>query len=237
MSQGATTQQSALNAYPKQAAVDRVLPKSKVYEHAGPNTRLKELFVKQVEQIVWAFKLAPETLHLPERPGVPEIQVFSIQLKTPELHRDVLRSIDGAIPFPIVFELAFERKMQAIAAYKRPNEADASRWVFSDYFASKWVPADCERSAMPIAVHLGGLYEQLLHRLIPLPARPQETLAELIARVEQTQAKQREVDKTSARLAKEKQFNRKVEINAQLRQLEAELDELKKTGDKYKEPK
>ncbi|HRK86967.1 MAG TPA: DUF4391 domain-containing protein [Alcaligenes faecalis] len=219
MSQGATTQQSALIAYPKQAAVDRILPKSKVYEHGGANTRLKELFVKQVEQIVWAFKLASETLHLPERPGVPEIQVFSIQLKGPELHRDVLRSIDGAIPFPIVFELTFEGKTQVIAAYKRPNETDTSRWVLSDYFASKWFPAGCERTTMPIALHLGGLYEQLLHRLIPLPARPQETLAELIERVEQAQAKQREVDKTSARLAKEKQFNRKVEINAQLRQL------------------
>ena len=72
---------------------------------------------------------------------------------------------------------------------------------------------------MPIALHLGGLYEQLLYRLIPLPARSQETLAELIERVEQAQAKQREVDKMTVRLAKEKQFNRKVEINAQLRQL------------------
>ncbi|WP_439273461.1 DUF4391 domain-containing protein [Pseudochrobactrum sp. HB0163] len=228
MSQAATTQQSALIAYPKQAAVDRVLPKSKVYEHGGANTRLKELFVEQVEQIVWAFKLAPETLHLPERPGVPEIQIFSIQLKGPELHRDVLRSIDGAIPFPIVFELNFDGRAQVVAAYKRPNEADASRRVLSDYFASKWFPAGCERTTMPIALHLGGLYEQLLHRLIPLPARPQETLAELIARVEQAQAKQREVDKTSARLAKEKQFNRKVEINAQLRQLKNELEILKR---------
>lgn len=219
MSQGATTQQSALIAYPKQTAVGRVLPKSKIYEHGGVNTRLKEMFVQQVEQIVWAFKLAPETLHLPERPSVAEIQVFSIQLKTPELHQDVLRSIDGAIPFPIVFELVFEGKTQVIAAYKRPNEADASRWVLSDYFASEWVSAGCERTAMPIALHLGGLYEQLLHRLIPLPVRPQETLAELVARVEQAQAKQREVDKASARLAKEKQFNRKVEINAELRQL------------------
>lgn len=79
---------------------------------------------------------------------------------------------------------------------------------------------------MPIALHLGGLYEQLLHRLIPLPARPQETLAELVARVEQVQAKQRELDRTMARLAKEKQFNRKVEINAQLRQLHKDLQEL-----------
>ncbi|KGP03313.1 methyl-accepting chemotaxis protein [Alcaligenes faecalis] len=219
MSQGATTHPSALIAYPKQAAFGRVLPKSKIYEHSGANTRLKELFVEQVEQIVWQYKLAPETINLPARPGVPEIQIFSIQLKTPELHADVLRCIDGAIPFPIVFELTFDGRTQVVAAYKRLNEADSSRWVLSDYFASDWLPMDSERTAMPVALHLGGLYEQLLHRLIPLPARPQETLAELVARVEQAQAKQREVDKTSARLAKEKQFNRKVEINAQLRQL------------------
>lgn len=217
---------SALVTYPTQAAFGRVLPKSKIYEHGHTNTRLKDLFVKQVEQIVWQYKLAPETLHLPARPGVPEIQVFSLQLKTPELHGDVLRCIDGAIPFPIVFELIFDGRTQVTAAYKRPNEADASRWVLSDYFASGWQLTDSERTAMPVALHLGGLYEQLLYRLIPLPARPQETLAELVARVEQAQAKQRELDKTQARLAKEKQFNRKVEINATVRQLKSELESL-----------
>lgn len=116
-------------------------------------------------------------------------------------------------------ELNFQGRTQVIAAYKRPNEADSSRWVLSDYVATEWLPTDLERTALPIALHLGGLYEQLLHRLIPLPARPQETLSELVTRVEQAQAKQREVDTASARLAKEKQFNRKVEINAQLRQL------------------
>lgn len=227
MSQDTTTQQqAALIAYPKQAAFGRVLPKNKIYEHSGANTRLKDLFVKQVEQIVWQYKLAPETLHLPARPGVPEIQIFSIQLKTPELHGDVLRCIDGAIPFPIVFELTFDGRTQVTAAYKRPNESDASRWVLSDYCATDWLPIDGERTAMPVALHLGGLYEQLLHRLIPLSARPQETLAELVARVEQAQAKQRELDKTTARLAKEKQFNRKVEINATVRQLKSELESL-----------
>ncbi|MCD0497964.1 DUF4391 domain-containing protein [Achromobacter sp. MY14] len=217
---------SALIAYPKQAAFGRVLPKNKICEHSGANTRLKDLFVKQVEQIVWRYKLAPETLHLPARPGVPEIQIFSIQLKAPELHTDVLRCIDGAIPFPIVFELTFDGRTQVTAAYKRPNEADTSRWVLSDYFASDWLSMDGERTAMPVALHLGGMYEQLLHRLIPLSARPQETLAELVARVEQAQAKQRELDKTTAQLAKEKQFNRKVDINAELRKLKNEVNRL-----------
>lgn len=217
---------AAFISYPKQAAFGRTLPKNKIYEHSGANTRLKDLFVEQVEQIVWQYKLAPETINLPAKAGVPELQIFSLQLKTPDLNLDVLRCIDGAVQFPIIFELSFDGRTQVIAAYKRPNESDASRWVLSDYFATAWLPSDIERAAMPLALDLGGLYEQVLHRLIPTPARPQESLADLVARVELVGAKQREVEKATSRLAKEKQFNRKVEINAHLRQLKNELEEL-----------
>jgi len=213
-------------SYPRQAAFGRVLPKNKIYEHSGANSRLKDLFVEQVEQIIWQYKLAPETINLPAKPGVPEVQVFAIQLKTPDLHLDLLRCIDAAVQFPIVFELSFDGRTQVIAAHKRPNEADASRWVFSDYFASAWLPSDIERTAMPLALDLGGLYEQMLYRLISTPARPQENLADLVARVELLAAKQREVEKTASKLAKQIQFNRKVEINTALRQLKTELEQL-----------
>lgn len=212
--------------YPKQAAFGRTLPKNKIYEHSGANTRLKNLFVEQVEQIVWQYKLAPETINLPAKPGVPELQIFSIQLKTSELNLDVLRCIDGAVQFPIIFELSFDGRTQVIATYKRPNESDPGRWVLSDYFATAWLPSDIERAAMPLALDLGGLYEQAFHRLIPTPARPKENLADLVARVELVAAKQREVEKVASRLTKEKQFNRKVEINAHLRKLKNELEEL-----------
>ena len=217
---------AAFISYPKQATFGRNLPKNKIYEHSGANTRLKDLFVEQVEQIVWQYKLAPETINLPSKSGVPEIQVFTIQLKTPVLHLDVLRCIDGAVQFPIIFELSFDGQTQVVAAYKRPNESDASRWVLSDYFATAWLPSDAQRAAMPLALDLGGLYEQVLQRLIPFAARPQESLADLVTRVEQVAAKQREVEKMASKLAKEKQFNRKVEINAHLRQLKVGLQEL-----------
>ena len=212
--------------YPKQAAFGRTLPKNKIYEHSAANTRLKDFFVEQVEQIVWQYKLAPETINLPAKPGVPEVQVFAIQLKTPELNLDVLRCIDNAVQFPIIFELSFDGQTQVIAAYKRPNESDASRWVLSDYFATDWLLSDIDRAAMPLALDLGGFYEQVLHRLISTPARPQEKLTDLVARVELVAAKQREVEKAASKLTKEKQFNRKVEINASLRQLKTELEAL-----------
>jgi len=230
MNQETSTQKTALIAYPRQAAFGRVVPKNKIYEHSGANTRLKDLFVEQVEQIVWQYKLAPETINLPARPGVPEIQVFSIQLKSADLHEDVIRCIDGAVQFPILFELnqgqGEQAKTQVVAAYKRPSEADASRWVLSSYFTSDWMPAATARTAMPLALDMAHLYAALLQGLMPLPARPQETLPDWIARIEQAKAKRREVEKIQAKLAKEKQFNRKVEINATLRQLTSELEQL-----------
>ena len=221
---------SPLISYPQKAAFGRVLPKNKVYEHSGANTRLKELFVEEVEQIVWQYKLAPETINLPARPGVPEIQIFSIQLKTTELHEDVLRCIDGVVQFPLLFELnrgqGDQAKTQVVAAYKRPSEADASRWVLSSYFASDWMPAATARTSLPLALDMAHLYAALLQSLLPLSARPQEALPDWVARVELAACKRREVENTQAKLAKEKQFNRKVEINAILRQLKTELEQL-----------
>lgn len=46
---------------------------------------------------------------------MPEIQVFGIQLKTPELSFEVLRAIDQAVQFPIVFELAHAGRTQVVA--------------------------------------------------------------------------------------------------------------------------
>lgn len=214
-----TSGHEAFIGWPEQARFGRTLPKAKLYEHGHVNTRQKHLFVQQVEQIVWQYKLAPETINLPARPGVPEIQIFAIHLKTRDPGFDVLRCIDQAVPFPIVFELMHGSQIQVVAAYKRPNEADASRWVLSDYFSSGWLRADALRATMPLALHLAGLYDQLMRALISLPERSNESVEALVERFGQIQTLQREVDKATARLERERQFNRKVEINAQLRQL------------------
>lgn len=215
-----------LISFPQQAAFGRVLPKNKVYEHSRANARLKDLFVTQVEHIVWQYKLASETLKIPATPAVPEIQIFTLALKTPQLHDDVLHCIDRVVQYPILFELHYQGQVQAKACYKRPSEAGGGKWVGSDYFATKWLAADKSREPMPLALNLAALYEQLLRRLIPLAARSEESLSALIERAAQVRNKQREVERTQARLNREQQFNRKVEINAQLRQLKTDFERL-----------
>lgn len=217
---------TTLFEYPRNAAFGCVLPKSKIYEHAHPTTATKELFVRQVEKITWQYKLAPETINIKGTPSVPEIQVFSIALKDGELKPDVLRCIDQAIPFPILFELRFDDRVKPIASFKRPSEADAAKWVISEYFDGTWVPGHTPRKPLPMVFDLEALYGHLLTPLIPYPARPAEGLQARVQRMELIRLKQRELERCQARLRKEKQFNRKVAINAELRDLKQELENL-----------
>lgn len=217
---------TTLFEYPRNAAFGRVLPKSKIYKHGSPSTATKELFVRQVEQIAWQYKLAPETINIKGTLSVPEIQVFSVSLKDGELKTDVLRCIDQAIPFPILFELRYDGKVKPVAAFKRPNEADASKWVISEYFDGDWVSADTPRKPLPMVFDLEALYGHLLMPLMPYPALPGESLQTRVERMERIRLKQRELERCEARLRKEKQFNRKVAINAELRDLKQELENL-----------
>ena len=213
-------------AYPKQSAFGKVLPKSKIYQHARVTRRVQQCFVDQVSRIVWQHKLSPETTNLPARAGVPEIQVFTLALKTETLDEDVLRCIDKAISFPILYEVTFENRIKEMAAYKRPSEADSAKWVVGDYFATEWQPADSERSPLPVSLDLARLYEQLLRQLMPLAARNGESLKAHAERLAMIRSKEREMDKLEARVNREKQFNRKVELNAELRTIKNELESL-----------
>jgi hypothetical protein len=212
--------------YPKAAAFGRVVPKTRIYEHTGANTALKDLFVTQVDQIVWKFKLAPETINLAATRAVSEIQVFGISLRTNKLDEEVLRAIDRAIPFPLVFELTWSSKRKAVAAFKRPSEADAAKWVVSEYFATDWAPDDAPRQPLPVALNLGGLYDAILTAMMPMAKAADEDIQTRVARMEAIRAKTREVDRIKTRLAREKQFNKRVVMNAELRTAKQELERL-----------
>lgn len=222
----------ALFAWPSQAAVARPVAKAKIYAHAKPTAALRALFVAQVESITWAYKLAPETINLPAKPDVPEIDVFEIALKRQDVSQAVLRCIDKAIPRPILFILRYEGRSQPIAAYKRPSDAahhqggQVSQWVLGEYHAAPWQKDDLHRPGLPVALDLQGLYEQLLRHHMAVPARPGESLREQLDRLSLLSAKQLAAAKLESRLAQEIQFNRKVEINAQLRTIRQELDSL-----------
>lgn len=213
--------------YPERAYFGRVLPKSKIYQHARVSARLRRKFIDQIGRITWAYKLAEETVNLRPVDGAPEIEVFVVELKGDEVSQDVIRCIDNAIPFPVIYEIQKgDDKVKVMAAYKRPSDGDFSKWVTDIYFESKWHRANAKRRQMPVALDLGKLYEQMLTALLPGSVPTGESLRETTARVAEIRTLEREAAKIESRMKKEKQFNRKVELNAHLRRLREQMKSL-----------
>jgi hypothetical protein len=215
--------------FPEKALVNRNIPKTKFYEHASISRSVKNAFVSQIQQITWAYKLSPETTNLAAVKGLFEIQVFNIQLKTHELDNGALLSIDKAIPHPIFYQLFFEDKMRVVMAYKRMNESDDTKWLIEQYLSSPWLTmSEVEqiKTPLPIALNLGGLYEQMLKALMPIPANDGENIKAQTERLSLITQKQKEIAQLESKMRNVKQFNRKVEMNNQLKTLQQQLEQL-----------
>jgi hypothetical protein len=216
--------------YPTKARFGRKIPKSKLYENASVNTKLKDKFVNQIEKIVWQYKLAPNTLNLDATNKVPEIQVFDIFLKTKEVDQALLEVIDKAIPLPIIFQIHKGDKVKIKAAYKRPSESANNKWVIESYFESEWLDKDTAKQPMPQALDLGKLYEQILKSLMPvevISSKTSQTLDQQVDKINKINSLKKEMDKLDSKYKKEKQRNRQFEINKQIKLKQKELDSLK----------
>ena len=214
--------------YPEKALFNRVLPKTKIYANAKPPRSVRDKFVSHISEIVWKYKLSPDTMNLPARDGYVEIQVFDITLKNPELGIDVLSVIDKAIPYPIFFRLHHGEQVKGAAAFKRPAQDGTDTWVIENYFETGWENSSVPLRPLPVALHLKSLYEQMLLAYIDQPQRQGEALEALVERVRQVRMNRRELNMLQAKLKSEKQFNRKVDINSKLRNLKAQVAELTK---------
>jgi hypothetical protein len=74
---------------------------------------------------------------------------------------------------------------------------------------------------------MATLYARLIEPLLPPRQSDDEPIAARVARAEEAAQIEREVTRLENALAREKQFNRKVEINAALRSAKAKLGVLR----------
>lgn len=219
-------------AYPEQARYGRPIPKSKIFEKSNAPSSLRKRFAAEVDKLVWEYKLAPDTVNLPERGGVLEIQVISVSLKTPRLDPDLLRCLDRTIPHPLFFEVTHAGRFRTVAAFKRPHEANAGDWVVGDYYQSPWRKALSSQAPLPLAIDLFGLYEAMLRALM-MPAKTGESLREQAERLSKFRVAQGEIRKLEAKVKREKHFPRQVDLERELRTLrKAWSEELNASGDR-----
>ncbi|WP_432716765.1 DUF4391 domain-containing protein [Haemophilus haemolyticus] len=209
--------------YPARTLVDKLIPKSKFYSEGGANTRVERLFIEQIESIYWANKLSSATMNIESQEDLREVQIFSVNARVEMLDIEIFRYIDKLIPSPIIFEVYFQDKVKVIAAYKRLNQADNSKVVIGDYFQTEWLPI--ERQNLPLFLRLNELYEFLISQLLPNKTNA-SSLAEKMRLNQEIALLETRMKQLEQQLKREKQFNRKAELNINLLKLRDEYIQL-----------
>ena len=215
---------AALFDYPKKAFFGKTIPKTKFYEYGNVSNKLKDLFVKQVDQITWLYKLAPETINIQSTKDVPEIQVFEIALKGDDLSEDVLLCIDKAVQFPIIFEIKSESGIRTVCALKTRSITDG--WKISYYMQSEVSPKNIKRIPLDVGLSLNSVYEQIIRAVSVTKIQQGESLEDYVGRGAAIKSQTILIDGLKKKVQAEKQFNKKIELNSKLRIMIEELNHL-----------
>lgn len=211
-------------ALPQTAHFGKVIPKKKFYEHGSVTPAMKRLFIDGVEQIRWSYKIAPSTMNIAEGKNVIEIEILELTLKNVINPEGLLKVIDQAIPYHILFLLHWEGKVQAWIAYKSVMHQSIQ---VKQYFHTDWMTMD------DLPLQLEGLstdklYENWIRQMAggELAKDTDHSLEKSIAIQKERQQLQKEIEKLRKKIRKEKQYNRQVELREQYIAMQKTLEAL-----------
>ena len=212
---------------PKSTEFNRHIPKQKFYENLTISPALKRAFVEQVKVIWWRSKIAAATMNLAAGDAVTEIEIFEVCLSTPQLDETVLRQMDKEIPYHILFLLEYEGKYQAWTAYKEAAGSGTNAFKVGTYYHTDWM----EESALPLKIdglNTDKVYENFVRQIAgeTLTSGTGETMKESVERDTRRQELQKQITALQVKVRQERQLNKQVQLNAELKGLKKELEGL-----------
>ena len=211
---------------PHSTEVNRNISKNKFYEKADISSALKESFVNDIEKIIWANKLSPKTLNISGSDNFKELEVFHIKLKKAKFNPKILEAIDKAIPYYILFVLEYDGKYQIWLGYKEKSANSTNKANIIRYFNSEW-------SKEPILALQGNklesIYENFLSQLSDgmIDTADEQDIKDKVNQTIEIEKLQKQIEKLAKKMNAEKQFNRQIAIRAEIKDLEAQLQEMK----------
>lgn len=213
--------------FPASTEFGKRIPKQKFYENIDVTPVLKRVFVEQIRLIYWRNKLAATTMNLAAGNTVTEIEIFEVRLNAPQLDESVLRQIDKEIPYHILFILTCEGKAQAWIGYKEAAASGSSAFKVSRYYHTDWMPEN-ELQFQISGLDMDAVYENLVRQLAgdALGSESGESLQASVERDEKRRQLEKQIAALEAKMRKEKQLNRRMEINAEFKKLQIKLKQM-----------
>lgn len=250
---GGPEQLYAAMGIPEGCRLNKRIFKKLFHENSQLGITDKKAFKDDIDKVTWMFKLEPNSVSVPsftddEREYL-EVAVIQVDCKTQKRTGRIAQIIHRAIPYPLVIVFSYQSSVLISLAHKRFSQAEEGAIVADEFFSTEWVdltcPTDVQTSfldslkltALP-HTNLYAFYSAVIERLTALECARLTSAFSLkenpqdFALRRESIVKSRELEtKISglrAEIKKEDQFNRRVELNVTIKELEKQLEELAK---------
>jgi len=235
-------------ALPPDARVDHRVPKKLLTEQGAPTAADKRQIQDGIEELLWVAALKPTNIAVPAfRDDVREyleIAVLTATLRAGAKPARLVELIHRAIPYPLVLVAAHGDTVSLSLAHKRWSQGETGKVVIEDVHRTAPFRPDTPTaqeasflaslavSSLP-SRDLFALYQGWLDRVAALEAAritgtfaPPDSAGRASALRDglDTHARlQRDLALLRAKAGKGKQLNRRVELNLEIKRLEAQL--------------
>lgn len=241
-------------ALPEDARVEQRVPKKLLMEQGAPAAADKRAIQDGIEELFWVAALKPTNVGVPAfRDDVREYLEIAVLTATIRHGGKVGRLVElvhRAIPYPVALVTAVGQDCAFSVAHKRWSQGESGKVVLDDdYPQIAQICADDEGRgfvpeflrSLPVAGlprgDLFALYQGWVDRVaalgaaritgefaVPGAAAQGEALRNGLGA---HKAMERELVQLRARAKKEKQINRRVELNLEIKRLEAEMADIR----------
>ena len=213
--------------FPVSTEFNKRIPKQKFYDNLDVSPTLRRVFVDQIRLVYWRNKLAASPLNIAAGEVVSEVEVFEVRLNEPKLDEAVLKQIDKEIPYHILFILTCDGKAQAWIGYKEAAASGSNAFKVNRYYHTDWMPED-ELQLRIDGLNMDTVYESLVRQIAgdKLLSETGESLKESVERDEKKKQLEKQIAVLEGKMRSEKQLNRQMEINAELKRIKSILRQL-----------
>jgi hypothetical protein len=231
---------------PAGSRVDQRVPKKLLLENGAPTAADRRMISDGIDELLWLAALKPTTIGVPEyRDDVREyveIAVLRVTLRAAGKATRLMELLHRAVPYPLLLLVEQGERLGVSAVHKRWSQGETGKTVLEgEVVAAEWDGEDggecwpAFRGAMALGKQpratLHALYQGWIDTLLALQAARVTGVFAMAPDAEHAALRRDALDeclrldgeiaRLRATAAKEKQMSRRVELNLELKRVEA----------------
>lgn len=208
--------------FPSSTIVNKFVPKNAFYGRSSDSS-LREFLTREFEGIIWLYKLAPATLNVEDGEYVHEIDVFYCRMKEDKYSVKPFSVMDELLPRHTVFIIEYGGKFDLLMHHKEMSVVHGEqKWKCG--IGEQKRDVLIESNTLNIqGQSMDAVYNGLLSQISGLSASTREEYKEQVDVRKQIECIQKQIIILQKRIKAEKQFNRQMELNTEVRQLRKEI--------------